>query len=45
MKSIAYFYGPRGIRSNAVLPGAVITNIGTTATPRAANCTSQGRPA
>ena len=34
VKSIAYFYGPRGIRSNAVLPGAVITNIGTTAAPR-----------
>lgn len=34
VKSIAYFYGPRGIRSNAVLPGPVITNIGTTAAPR-----------
>jgi NAD(P)-dependent dehydrogenase (short-subunit alcohol dehydrogenase family) len=34
VKSIAYFYGPRGIRSNAVLPGAVVTNIGTTAAPR-----------
>jgi NAD(P)-dependent dehydrogenase (short-subunit alcohol dehydrogenase family) len=34
VKSIAYFYGPRGIRSNAVLPGPVMTNIGTTAAPR-----------
>jgi len=34
VKSIAYFYGPRGIRSNAVLPGAVITNIATSAAPR-----------
>ncbi len=35
VKSIAYFYGPRGIRSNAVLPGPVETNIGTTAAPKA----------
>lgn len=34
VKHIAYFYGPKGIRSNAVLPGAVATNIGTTAAPR-----------
>ena len=34
VKSIAYFYGPRGIRSNAVLPGAVATAIGSTADPR-----------
>ncbi|HEX6263037.1 MAG TPA: SDR family oxidoreductase, partial [Actinomycetota bacterium] len=27
VKSIAYFYGPRGIRSNAVLPGPVETGI------------------
>lgn len=33
VKSIAYLYGPRGIRSNAVLPGAVATGIGSTATP------------
>jgi NAD(P)-dependent dehydrogenase (short-subunit alcohol dehydrogenase family) len=33
VKSIAYFYGPKGIRSNAVLPGPVVTNIGTTAAP------------
>lgn len=34
VKSVAYFYGPRGIRSNAVLPGPVETNIGTTAAPK-----------
>ena len=34
VKSIAYFYGPKGIRSNAVLPGAVATTIGATAAPR-----------
>ncbi len=34
VKSVAYFYGPKGIRSNAVLPGPVETNIGTTAAPR-----------
>jgi NAD(P)-dependent dehydrogenase (short-subunit alcohol dehydrogenase family) len=34
VKSIAYFYGAKGIRSNAVLPGAVATAIGATATPR-----------
>ncbi len=33
VKSIAYLYGPKGIRSNAVLPGAVATAIATTATP------------
>lgn len=33
VRSIAYFYGPKGIRSNAVLPGPVETNIGTTAAP------------
>lgn len=33
VKSTAYFYGPKGIRSNAVLPGPVETNIGTTAAP------------
>ncbi|KHL04539.1 SDR family oxidoreductase, partial [Sinomonas humi] len=26
-KSIAFFYGPSGIRANAVAPGAVLTNI------------------
>ena len=34
VKSIAYFYGPKGIRSNAVLPGAVATAIGATAAPQ-----------
>jgi len=34
VKSIAYFYGPRGIRSNAVLPGPVETGIGATAAPK-----------
>jgi NAD(P)-dependent dehydrogenase (short-subunit alcohol dehydrogenase family) len=34
VKSIAYFYGPQGVRSNAVLPGAVATAIGASATPR-----------
>lgn len=34
VRSIAYFYGPKGIRSNAVLPGAVDTGIGATASPR-----------
>jgi NAD(P)-dependent dehydrogenase (short-subunit alcohol dehydrogenase family) len=34
VKHIAYFYGPKRIRSNAVLPGAVNTGIGATADPR-----------
>lgn len=34
VKHIAYFYGPKHIRSNAVLPGAVNTGIGATADPR-----------
>jgi len=34
VKHIAYFYGPKRIRSNAVLPGAVETGIGATAAPR-----------
>lgn len=33
VKSVAYYYGPMGIRSNAVLPGPVATNIGTSAMP------------
>lgn len=36
VKSIAYFYGPKGIRSTAVLPGPVETNIGATAAPKVA---------
>jgi NAD(P)-dependent dehydrogenase (short-subunit alcohol dehydrogenase family) len=35
-KSIAYYYGPQGIRCNAVLPGGVETGIGATAAPRSA---------
>jgi len=35
VKSVAYFYGAKGIRSNGVLPGAVNTNIGATSTPKA----------
>lgn len=31
VRHVAYFYGPDGIRSNAVLPGGVATGIGTTA--------------
>lgn len=34
VKSVAYFYGPQGIRSNAVLPGGVATAIGATAASR-----------
>lgn len=34
VKHIAYFYGPEGIRSNAVLPGPVETGIGATAAPQ-----------
>jgi NAD(P)-dependent dehydrogenase (short-subunit alcohol dehydrogenase family) len=34
VKHIAYFYGPKRIRSNAVLPGAVETGIGASASPR-----------
>lgn len=33
VKHVAYFYGPKGIRSNAVLPGPVETGIGATAMP------------
>lgn len=32
-RHIAYSYGPQNIRCNAVCPGGVATNIGTTATP------------
>lgn len=32
-KHIAYAYGPRNVRCNAVCPGGVATNIGTTAAP------------
>jgi len=33
IKSVAYFYGPKKIRSNAVLPGPVATSIGGSAAP------------
>jgi NAD(P)-dependent dehydrogenase (short-subunit alcohol dehydrogenase family) len=33
-RSVAYLYGLQGIRTNAVCPGGVETNIGTTATPQ-----------
>jgi NAD(P)-dependent dehydrogenase (short-subunit alcohol dehydrogenase family) len=33
VKSVAYFYGPKKIRSNAVLPGPVITAIGASSAP------------
>lgn len=36
VKHVAYFYGPAGIRSAAVLPGPVETGIGATAAPRSA---------
>jgi NAD(P)-dependent dehydrogenase (short-subunit alcohol dehydrogenase family) len=36
VRSIAFFYGPRGIRSNAVLPGPVATGIGASSAPHAA---------
>lgn len=34
VRSIAFYYGPRGIRSNAVLPGPVRTAIGASSAPR-----------
>jgi len=34
VKSTAFYYAPRGIRANAVLPGAVETGIGATASPQ-----------
>lgn len=34
VRSIAFFYGPQGIRSNAVLPGPVRTGIGASSAPR-----------
>jgi NAD(P)-dependent dehydrogenase (short-subunit alcohol dehydrogenase family) len=34
VKSVAYFYGPKKIRSNAVLPGPVVTAIGATSAPQ-----------
>ncbi len=34
VRHVAFFYGPEGIRSNAVLPGGVATGIGRTSAPR-----------
>lgn len=34
VKHVAWFYGPQGVRSNAVCPGAVLTGIGSSAMPR-----------
>lgn len=34
VRHVAFFYGPSGIRSNAVLPGPVETGIGASAAPR-----------
>lgn len=34
VKHVAFFYGPKGIRSNAVLPGGVNTGIGESAAPQ-----------
>lgn len=34
VRHVAFFYGPKGIRSNAVLPGGVETGIGATAQPK-----------
>jgi len=34
IKSVAYYYGNKGIRSNAVLPGGVMTAIGASSNPR-----------
>jgi NAD(P)-dependent dehydrogenase (short-subunit alcohol dehydrogenase family) len=33
VKHVAYFYGPKGVRSNAVLPGPVETGIGASSMP------------
>jgi NAD(P)-dependent dehydrogenase (short-subunit alcohol dehydrogenase family) len=33
VKSVAYFYGPKNIRSNAVLPGPVVTAIAASSSP------------
>ncbi len=33
VRSVAFYYGPQNIRSNAVLPGGVATNIGASSNP------------
>ena len=45
VRSVAFYYGPEGIRSNAVLPGPVETNIGATATPTVAWAMERARVA
>jgi NAD(P)-dependent dehydrogenase (short-subunit alcohol dehydrogenase family) len=34
VRHVAFFYGPEGIRSNAVLPGGVETGIGASSAPQ-----------
>jgi NAD(P)-dependent dehydrogenase (short-subunit alcohol dehydrogenase family) len=34
VRHVAFYYGPKGIRSNAVLPGGVDTGIGATSAPK-----------
>jgi NAD(P)-dependent dehydrogenase (short-subunit alcohol dehydrogenase family) len=34
VRHVAYFYGPKGIRANAVMPGPVATGIGASASPQ-----------
>lgn len=45
VKHVAYFYGPKGIRSNAVLPGGVETGIGSTASPQSQWAIERSGPA
>lgn len=45
VRHVAYFYGPDGVRSNAVLPGGVATGIGATALPRSDWAIARARPA
>jgi NAD(P)-dependent dehydrogenase (short-subunit alcohol dehydrogenase family) len=35
VRSVAFYYGPKGVRSNAVLPGPVVTAIGASSSPGA----------
>lgn len=45
VRHVAYYYGPAGIRSNAVLPGGVATGIGATSMPRSEWAMNRARPA
>lgn len=45
VKHTAWFYAPRGIRSNAVCPGAVATGIGSTAVPGSEWAIARAQPA